>query len=281
MRKHLVMIGLPLLLGGCGLPPAISVASWAIDGISYMASGKSVTDHALSEVMQQDCALFRAVQERNICSDFTIDTEGGPSILVAAAPHGDNWDVEDGVPQRADQLAVPVEIAAFASGFGPGDVSPAIHDPLPHPAVVAASWSPGANAVSKPGRFDAAAPKDRPAYLTTPVHVVAAVSYDVPSARRTVSARTLSVVGSFQSAANASRLASRFASLEADVLTLEVDGRTWHRVVVDAPLAQVQRMGVVDAWTLRVCTPDGGIPPCDADRPLHAADRFAQVAQLN
>jgi hypothetical protein len=79
----------------------------------------------------------------------------------------------------------------------------------------------------------------RPAYLTTRVHVVAAVSYDVPSARRAVSARTLSVIGSFQLAANAFRLASRLAALESDILTLEIDGRTWHRVVIDSPLAQV------------------------------------------
>jgi hypothetical protein len=54
-----------------------------------------------------------------------------------------------------------------------------------------------------------------------------------------VSARTLSVIGGFQLAANAFRLASRLAALESDILTLEIDGRTWHRVVIDSPLAQV------------------------------------------
>ena len=61
MQKSLALIGLPLLLGGCGLPPALTAASWALDGVSYLVSGKSVTDHAISEVAAQDCALFRIV----------------------------------------------------------------------------------------------------------------------------------------------------------------------------------------------------------------------------
>jgi len=38
MRKSLAMIGLPILLGGCGLPPAVTLASWAADGLSYIVS---------------------------------------------------------------------------------------------------------------------------------------------------------------------------------------------------------------------------------------------------
>ena len=55
------LLGGMLLLAGCGLPPAVVVASYALDGVSYVATGKSVTDHAISAVSGQDCALHRIV----------------------------------------------------------------------------------------------------------------------------------------------------------------------------------------------------------------------------
>ena len=47
-----------LAIGGCGLvPPAVSIASFAADALSYAVSGKSVSDHGLSLVMQEDCSF--------------------------------------------------------------------------------------------------------------------------------------------------------------------------------------------------------------------------------
>ena len=58
-----------LALGGCGLiPPAVSIASFAADAFSYAVSGKSVSDHGLSMVMQEDCAVLNFVQGQAICA---------------------------------------------------------------------------------------------------------------------------------------------------------------------------------------------------------------------
>lgn len=57
-----------LLLTGCALPLPYQIASWALDGISYMATEKSVTDHGLSIIAQKDCALLRVVHGNEICS---------------------------------------------------------------------------------------------------------------------------------------------------------------------------------------------------------------------
>jgi len=55
-------------LGGCmGLPPAVSVASLAADGVSWLTSGKTVTDHAVSEVAGQDCRLIGLVEDGQVC----------------------------------------------------------------------------------------------------------------------------------------------------------------------------------------------------------------------
>jgi hypothetical protein len=56
-----------LFLAGCAVPPALTVASFVADGVSYVATGKSTTDHAISAVMRQDCALLRVVQDKALC----------------------------------------------------------------------------------------------------------------------------------------------------------------------------------------------------------------------
>jgi len=66
MRLVAILL-VPFLLAGCAVPPALTLASFAADGISYLATGKSTTDHALSAIASEDCALMRAVKEEPIC----------------------------------------------------------------------------------------------------------------------------------------------------------------------------------------------------------------------
>lgn len=48
-------------LSGCALPPVLSIISITADVASYASTGKSVSDHGLSYVMQQDCAMLRVL----------------------------------------------------------------------------------------------------------------------------------------------------------------------------------------------------------------------------
>jgi len=281
MRKNLAMIGLPLLLGGCGLPPALSAASWALDGISYLASGKSVTDHAISEVMQQDCALLRAVLDQDICADFGGEAGDGPRILVATATsYGDSWSVADGLTTLDDPFVVAADVAEFVEGFGPGTVVVSEDRSLAAFAPVAPKW---VESTATSGRFDSATPKARPVYLNTPIYEVASARTPRLQSAGIVSAaaRAMSVVGSFQSIDNARKQAERFAALGAEVRSMRIDGRTWHRVVVDAPLAKVQNMGAVDAWVLRVCNTNGTLPPCGPVTLASTGFAAPQVARTN
>ena len=54
-------------LGGCGLPGAVVVAGYAADGASYLVTGKSATDHALSAAVDRDCALLRLAANEKPC----------------------------------------------------------------------------------------------------------------------------------------------------------------------------------------------------------------------
>lgn len=88
-----------LLLPGC-IPWSVSLA---MTGISYVATGKSVSDHVLSGLVQQDCNIGRAVLDQtHICRD-----DEAPEALTIA-------DVETG-----DDISIEI---APASGFDPGGV---------------------------------------------------------------------------------------------------------------------------------------------------------------
>ena len=83
MARYLQVL-VPVLLSGCGLPPAVVIASYAADGVSYVATGKSVTDHGLSYATGHDCAMLRVVSGDPICLP---EGEPGPQVARAAAEH--------------------------------------------------------------------------------------------------------------------------------------------------------------------------------------------------
>ena len=97
-EKFLIFI-LPLLLMGCAALPAplvvIGQLHTGIDLFSLFTTGKTTTDHAISKVLDKDCALLRFVKGEKICSAtneemviimdklgcdiFTFDNLGNPS----------------------------------------------------------------------------------------------------------------------------------------------------------------------------------------------------------
>lgn len=64
------------------MPVPLKIASWALDGISYLATQKSMTDHGLSLVVQKDCALLRGFKGEEVCRNNQGDDAG---VVLAAA----------------------------------------------------------------------------------------------------------------------------------------------------------------------------------------------------
>jgi len=101
-RRGAPLVLISVLLGACSIPVPLKFASWALDGIAYLTTEKSVTDHGISLVARKDCALWRGVKGEQICrsDDGTAiaaaegqavgNAEGGYSsdawTLVALAP---------------------------------------------------------------------------------------------------------------------------------------------------------------------------------------------------
>jgi hypothetical protein len=75
-----------LALGGCVLPPAVTIASYSADIVSYAATGKTVTDHAYSAVARSDCSFSRILHAKPICVDEPDESESVQVARSATAP---------------------------------------------------------------------------------------------------------------------------------------------------------------------------------------------------
>lgn len=91
MRKSLkTIISLSVVglgLSGCALPPALAIASLVLDVGSFALSGKTATDHGISIVAQEDCALLK-ILEGKICEAYPEDEDIAVATLQPL-PAGD------------------------------------------------------------------------------------------------------------------------------------------------------------------------------------------------
>ncbi|CAN5886717.1 hypothetical protein BH11PSE3_BH11PSE3_04400 [soil metagenome] len=175
-----LVIGLGLLTGGCGVPLVVAGASYAADGGLLAASNKTSTDHMISMVSKQDCALWRVMKSRPVCQaregdqdPYEVDYDApqrmvgedgvhyAPPLRPAIDAPATSWDATAyKAPPPATSPAAPVTAVADASR----DPAPVIvADPGPSTASAAAPSSASSKAkkakarsVKKPPRHPAA-----------------------------------------------------------------------------------------------------------------------------
>ncbi len=263
MTPRLGVVLLPLFVAGCGLPPAVTIASFAIDAISLAVSEKTVADHAISQIAQKDCAMWRGFTGDELCIDedstFAVaaadgqPTAGGAdsadlvSFTTASGPTEDEL-MDLAMLGAESDLLEPVEpqLADFTTASAPAEET-APPSGLVQPATaVAAGDTPGA-----PG---------------TVAHVQPAATADRPAPRREwvpaamVGPGLYYVIGTFSQWNNAERLAARHSTLAPSVVTAKLDGRRVFRVVIgpfgpseqDDMRALIRRSGIYDAWAVRM-----------------------------
>lgn len=90
--KFGVMIVSCIGLSGCA---SLQLVSLGASGLSYMVTGKSISDHAISTVMKKDCALHRSVFGQETCTEYD-----GDGVIRGVKPgqqpmfgQGDNWQI--------------------------------------------------------------------------------------------------------------------------------------------------------------------------------------------
>jgi len=100
MRRTVVSLGLAVVaamsVSGCAVPATVAAASYAMSGFTLMDQGKTVSDIILSAAMDQDCAMWRIIQDQPICidvledggvyADAEIDAGGQVADITGKAP---------------------------------------------------------------------------------------------------------------------------------------------------------------------------------------------------
>ncbi len=234
-------------LAGCVLPPVVSYASLAMDGISYATTGKSVSDHALSAVTDQDCAVWRAVSEQAIeavCQDPVEDD----SQVAAEDTGNDGW--------------------FFTGQFFGNDEAPAV-DPDPVITLVAAepaiSLDKDVDSLTNSTDFD-----------VIDFDLAKASVADAPLPAKPPNYKAIYLVlGSFKSVAGAESLASRVPGITTAIAPALIGEDRYFRVVagpfeLDETGAAEQRLaaaGINNVWAARLCTNNLLAPPCKPTTP--------------
>ncbi|HEX2892088.1 hypothetical protein [Vineibacter terrae] len=159
----LVLGAIPLLVGGCGIPIAVSAASYAADGILLLTTDKTGSDHLMSLSAGQDCAMWRVAEGRTMCVDYKPGEENpyrvdrdapfrevgeGGMVTVYTASHqgGRMLTGEDAGDALKGTPPVPTLDGPAAS------TSPAAVIPQPVAANTAASAGPRPKARKAAGR---------------------------------------------------------------------------------------------------------------------------------
>jgi hypothetical protein len=116
-----VVVALPMLLSGCFLPPAVAVGTYAADGASYAVSDKSLSDHGISTVKDQDCATWHFFVGRAVCED-----PNHPAPMAALDDRGGNPPEVANVPRPQPKPAIAVAQAGGAAAAPATEPKPAV-----------------------------------------------------------------------------------------------------------------------------------------------------------
>lgn len=135
----------PLLVAACALPVPLQVASWVVDGVALMATGKSMPEHGLSAVTEQDCAFLRGALGGSFCIDnvvgataiaaFDQNPADSASLMVATQNSGD--------PRRFDVAVVASLFIGADQGGDSAGLGASIADVFIPDSIVVAAVEPG------------------------------------------------------------------------------------------------------------------------------------------
>ena len=286
--KKILALGVGVVaLGGCALPMPLQVASWALDGISYLVTEKSVTDHGISFVAEKDCALLRGITEGAVCREWD---DGETETLVADAGEkkpsrikpvrlGFTERAVSNVPPLNTKIAETTPDVEPLANFDTASIYPASLESTPdrplgtlfRPETLFPN-SLKVNALEAQARvkLNPASKNSLTMAVTESVDMpvlpprVPATVRVVANASREPTAGIYYVIGSFRNYEKAHALVGRYEQLVPEVLAAKLSGvpvfrvvvgpvskgqeRAVHRLVVDA--------GLRDSWALRVSPGD-------------------------
>ncbi len=259
-----------IVLQGCALPVPVQVASWVIDGISCLATEKSVADHGVSLVAQKDCAMWRGFKGEAFCRE---DTASIYALWDLGEPENTGGLADGSAPAAKESEGAPGDLAAFETAAGAMPLTP-------EPASDASSAAPSGSLEARapePNTVPPTMPEAAPAVPETPLaaapepvtpepvfSLARFFETFVPRSEPPVPAPSAGgdmyyVIGSFRRIMEAERLADRHFTLEPAVIVANQGGRQAIRVVVGPVIPSDENSlrraiagnGISDAWAMR------------------------------
>ncbi len=87
IRFTMALSGLALCTA-CAAPVPLTIAALMADGVSYATTEKSISDHGISALAEQDCAVHRMFTENSMCSEYAAEpvVVENDAQVVATAP---------------------------------------------------------------------------------------------------------------------------------------------------------------------------------------------------
>ncbi len=241
MRQCLIIAVMCFLVSACGLPPAVTIASYMVDSLLMTTSGKSSTDHLISLVSSKDCAMWRVARGDSICNpsppgdprETLITGEEDQPVALAQS------DIIQDIMQ-SDVAQPDIGDSRLLISFRPADYSVYPHDPArlqqvspsTRPSIgiqqqhsINRSPDTGEFAISQAPNvmiFDEVVSEDP---ITFP---------DQPRHTKVVSL----CIGSFRDQERARRWRHRFEDKDARVVRVLINGTLWHRVLLSPPAGE-------------------------------------------
>ena len=80
-----VLLTVPFLITGCGMPIGIQIASLLADSVSIFTTDKTLTDHGLSAITDKDCMLWRGMTGEEVCQDNPMPLNKLPEATSTTA----------------------------------------------------------------------------------------------------------------------------------------------------------------------------------------------------
>lgn len=260
-----------LMLGGCALPVPLQIASWALDGFSLLATQKSITDHGLSIVAQQDCALWRGVTEGQVCREtdpMAIMVAEGDVVTEGTTP--ETGSAMTSLQTMLTTKTVEPEQTAPDSWVVQADAVDVVENTAEEPVQVA-SVEP-----------TAAVEDEAPSWqmVSEEPEMIAPVSDDLASYNATPG--DYFVIGSFGVWDNAKRFALKHAPLDARIIAASVADYRVFRIVVGPYTADnqntlrgnIRSAKIDDIWAVRV-------PADDLTLAWRSADTSTELAAVS
>jgi len=291
MRKTFASSAFVLFLSGCALPVPLQIASWALDGLSVLATQKSVADHAISLVAEKDCAIWRGFTEGEVCRD--IDDNTTTAIADASETNKPNdisieaiafnefqysdaagidelpgFDTASGAALTVEDLEI-ASLPAQETATGNGGAFAAIQQGPQNVIPIRTQLNPFDVAIIIDADIDASETVGYNAPIIVPeqriqkiaaIQVVAQQNSDILVPNNGI----YYVIGSFRSLDNAVRMQGSYANLRPKVLTAKAPSNVVYRVVVGPTNKQtmkelhntIYKSGIADTWAIRVSSDD-------------------------